>query len=83
MSLSLHILAWIPFLNPLPVWSDRVWPRLLLPLAAAVSVVYKSIKCRQMREVPKEAAVILSMIVLSMVAAAVVLVVVVETMDKW
>jgi hypothetical protein len=46
-------------------------------------VVYKSIKCREMKQVPKEAAVILSMIVLSMVAAAVVLAVVVETMEKW
>ena len=83
MSLALHTLAWIPFLNPLPVWSDRVWPWLLLPLAAGVSVVYKSIKCRHMREVPKEATVILSMIVLSMVAAAIALAVVVETMEKW
>ena len=45
----MHVLAWTPFLNPLPVWSDRVWPWLLLPLAAAISVVYKSIKCRKMR----------------------------------
>ena len=83
MIAAIHMIAWIPFLNPLPVWSNRVWPWLLLPLAAAVSVVYKSIKCREMKQVPKEAAVILSMIVLSMVAAAVVLAVVVETMEKW
>ena len=61
----------------------RAGVHLIGPLTTAVALVYKSIKCRQMREVPKEAAVILSMIVLSMVAAAVVLVVVVETMDKW
>ena len=50
--------AYRPFLDPLPVWSDKVWPWLLLPLCLAVSVVYKSIKCRSMRQVPREALVI-------------------------
>jgi hypothetical protein len=67
------LLAWTPFLDPVPIWSDRVWPFLLLPLAGAVSVVYKSIKCRKMSEVPRESAVIFSLIILGMVAAAVVL----------
>ena len=30
------ILAWTPFLDPVPIWSDRVWPFMILPLAAAV-----------------------------------------------
>lgn len=66
-------LAWTPFLDPIPVWSSAVWPWLLLPLVAAVSIVYKSIKCRTMREVPREATVISVWIVLGMIAAAIVL----------
>jgi hypothetical protein len=77
------ILAWTPFLDPIPIWSDRVWPFLLLPLAAAVSVVYKSIKCRKMSQVPRESAVIFTLIILGMVAAAVVLSGVVALEQHW
>lgn len=67
------VLAWAPFLDPIPIWSDAVWPWLLLPLALAVSVVYKSIKCHSIRQVPREATVIAVWIVLGMIAAAVAL----------
>jgi len=77
------ILAWRPFLDPLPIWSDRVWPFLLLPLAGAVSVVYKSIKCRKMSEVPREAAVSFSLIIRGMLVAAVVLSGVVALEQHW
>ena len=43
-----------PFLDPLwGAWSDGVWPLLLLPLCVAVAIVYKSIKCRSMSDVPR------------------------------
>lgn len=64
-------LAYVPFLRPLPVWD--YWPLLLLPLVAAVAVVYKSVKCATMREVPREAASIAFWIVLGMTAAAAVI----------
>ena len=67
-----HLLATL-FLDPIPVWADSVWPWLLIPLALGVSLVYKCVKCRTMREVPREAAVITVWIILGMVAAAVVL----------
>ena len=67
------MLAWTPFLDPIPVWGNAVWPWLLLPLTIAVSIVYKSIKCRSMRQVPREAAGIAMWIVVGMVAAAVIL----------
>ena len=51
------LVAWIPFLYPLPIWD--YWPWLLIPLCVGVSIVYKSIKCRSMRTVPREAMVIL------------------------
>jgi hypothetical protein len=75
------LLAWTPFLDPIPVWGNAVWPWLLLPLVAAVSIVYKSIKCRNMREVPREATVIAVWIVLGMIAAAIVLAGVVKALE--
>lgn len=73
--------AWQPFLDPIPVWGNAVWPWLLLPLALAVSVVYKSIKCRSMQQVPREAAVITLWIIIGMVAAAVALAGVVKALE--
>ncbi len=60
-------LAYVPFIYPLPLWD--YWPWLILPLAACVSVVYKSVKCPSMRRVPREAAVIFVWILIGMVAA--------------
>jgi hypothetical protein len=63
---------WRPLMEPLPyVWD--YWPWLLLPLCVAVAVVYKSIKCRLMRQVPREATVITVWILAGLGAAAVVL----------
>ena len=64
-------LAYTPFVNPLPVWD--YWYLLILPLAAAVSVVYKSIKLERMRDVPWQAFVIGLWIVFGMLGAAVLL----------
>ena len=75
------LLAWAPFLDPIPVWSNAVWPWLLLPLTLGVSIVYKSVKCRTMRQVPREAAVIATLIILGMIAAAVVLAGVVDVLE--
>ena len=49
----IFLLAYRPFLDPLPVWD--YWPLLIIPLCAAVAVVYKSMKCRSMIQVPWEA----------------------------
>jgi hypothetical protein len=69
-----------PFWQPLPVWDH--WYLLLLPLCVGVSIVYKAIKCRDMKQVPREAAVIFVMIILGMVLAAAVLLVLVRVMEK-
>ena len=74
------IWALIPFVSPLPVWD--YWYVLLLPLSAAVSIVYKSIKCNSMREVPRHASIIMVWIVLGMAAAAAVLGLIV-TLLEW
>jgi hypothetical protein len=64
-------LAFALFLDPLPVWDYWAW--LLIPLAVGVSIVYKSIKCKSMASVPKEAAGITFWIVFGMTCAAAVL----------
>ncbi len=71
-----------PFLTPMPVWSDAAWPWLLLPLCAAVAIVYKSMKCRTMRQVPKEATILTIWIVAGMAVAAFVLALVVEGLER-
>jgi hypothetical protein len=68
VTLSSWLLAWVPFVQPLPVWD--YWYLLVLPLCAGLAIVYKSIKCDSMRRVPREAAVIFCTIVLGLVAAA-------------
>ena len=73
-------LAYALFLDPLPVWD--YWPWLLLPLAAGVSIVYKSIKCKSMSTVPREAAAITFWILAGMACAAGVLWGVVEIVDR-
>lgn len=67
----------------MPVWDDAVWPWLLLPLCVAVAVVYKSIKCRTMLQVPREAAVLTIWIVAGMAVAAGVLALVVEGLERF
>jgi hypothetical protein len=72
--------AFRPFWQPLPVWD--YWYLLLLPLCLGVSIVYKSLKCREMRQVPREAAVIFVMILLGMVTAAAGLLMLVWLMER-
>ncbi|MGD1278269.1 MAG: hypothetical protein ABR964_13740 [Tepidisphaeraceae bacterium] len=63
-----------PFLDPLPIWvRPWLWVVLLVPLCAVVAVVYKSIRCRDMSRVPREAATLLVTILVCMVLAAAVL----------
>ena len=61
-------MAYIPFWNPLPVWD--YWYLLLVPLSLGISIVYKSVKCHRMRQVPREAAVIFVTILIGMTLAA-------------
>src|SRR5437762_1041036 len=58
-------------LDPLPVWDYCPW--LLIPLSIGVSIVYKSVKCKSMSTVPREAAEIALVILFGMAGAAAVL----------
>ena len=73
-------LSYTPFLTPLPIWN--YWPVLLFPLCALVAVVYKSIKCASMRQVPREATALFIWILIGMAAAAVVLTGIVKVMER-
>lgn len=67
----MSVLAFQPFLQPLPIWNQ--WYVLLLPLCMAIATVYKSIKCRTMAQVPKEAAILIAWIFAAFFLAAAVL----------
>jgi len=46
------LLAWIPFIHPLPLPAgSRLW--MFLPLAACVAVVYRATRARTARELPR------------------------------
>jgi hypothetical protein len=68
--------GYIPFLRPLPIWD--YWYLLLPPLCIGVAIVYKSIKCRHMSQVPREATVIAIWILLGMIGAALGLAIIVQ-----
>lgn len=69
-----------PFWQPLPIWD--YWYLLLLPLCLGISIVYKSIKVRTMRQMPREAGVIFVMIILGMALAAAALLVMTRLMER-
>ena len=71
-----------PFLDPLPVWQDSRWPFLLLPLSLGVAIVYKSIRCANMRRVPREALSLTITIVVVMVVAAAALALIVRGLER-
>ena len=71
--------GYVPFMQPLPAWD--YWYLLALPLCAAVSLVYKSIRCRSMNTVPREAAKATAWILFGLIAAAVVLAAIVKAFE--
>jgi hypothetical protein len=71
-----------PFMRPSPVWGDHVWPWLLVPLCIGIAIVYKSIKCRTMKQVPKEAAILTLWILAGMALVAIGLAIAVEAMER-
>ena len=66
--MSTCILSYVPFFSPLPIWD--YWYLLLIPLSAAVAVIYKSLKLANMRDVPWQAFVITVWILVGMTAGA-------------
>lgn len=64
------ILAWKPFLQPLPV--DDYWLLLLGPLVVAICLVYKAIKVENLDQLPRQTLnLTLQFVALMAIAAAV------------
>jgi hypothetical protein len=67
----LGVLGFTPFVDPLPIWSETwTWAVLLIPLCAAVAVVYKAVKCGTVSKIPKEALILFVTIIMGMFLAA-------------
>lgn len=62
--------SWKPFLTTMPVWN--YWPVLSLPLCLGVAIAYKTTKCHDAADVPRESAILFAWIVLGLIAAAVI-----------
>lgn len=63
----LTLAAW-PLHHPLPL--DSYWLWLLLPLIAAIAIVFKTLKVKDLRDVPKQAAYLFAQIVVFLALAA-------------
>jgi hypothetical protein len=68
-----------PFMQPLPAWD--YWYLLAIPLCAGVAVVYKAIRCRWMKSVPREAAKMTGWILAGLVGAAIGLMLLVKAFE--
>lgn len=62
----LYVLAWRPFLDPLPL--DHVWFLLLFPMAFFVALGYKAVRTVDLKLLAREVAVMTTQIVLGMIA---------------
>ncbi len=69
--LNLTALAWVPFVQPLPL--HELWLVLLLPLAFGVALVYKTLKLPDLDDLLVQTLRTASMIILFMIIAAAVL----------
>ncbi|MBB6429984.1 hypothetical protein [Algisphaera agarilytica] len=64
------LLAFRPFIDPLPIGNSSAWVALFIPLVILVSVAYKTIKLRDLRELPRKSAILALQIFIFMGAAA-------------
>ncbi len=64
------LLAFRPFIDPIPLVS---WQKLamLLPLCLAIAIVYKTTKCRDLREIPIASLVLWVTIIIGMFAVGI------------
>ena len=64
------ILAWIPFINPLPgVQANWIW--FVLPLVLGIAMMYKSIRVGEVSRWPREVAVMTGQVLLAFAGFAI------------
>lgn len=71
--ISFPVLAFTPFFDPLPALfpaMDEYWLFLVIPLVVAICLVYKATRLKELRGLPKEAAIMSAQILVLMVFAA-------------
>ena len=74
-----HLLAWIPFVEPMPslgAW----WPILLIPISIGISMIYKAIRLPTLKTYVAGVAIMTTQIVLAMIVLAIILYIVVQFM---
>ena len=74
-----NLVAWIPFLQPMPS-PGSWWPLLLIPLSIGISMVYKAVRLERLNHYPREVAIMTGQIIGAMVVLAVVLGLVVQVL---
>ena len=61
--------AWRPFLEPLDLHEQWMW--LIIPVALAIAIVYKTLKLPDLRQLPWQAARLAAIIIAALIAAAI------------
>ena len=72
-SQTVWLLAYRPFIDPLPIGNSAGWALLCVPLVILVSVAYKTIKLQNLAELPRQASRLTVQILVFLAAAAVLL----------
>ena len=73
----MHMLAWTPFVEPLPtigLW----WPLLLLPLSLGLSLVFRAIRTKDLSNYARDVVIMTVQIVLAMVGLGLVFAIIVQ-----
>ena len=73
------LVAWIPFVEPMPS-PGSWWPLSLIPLSIGISMVYKAVRLQRLDRYPREVAIMTGQIIGAMVVLAVVLGLVVQVL---
>jgi len=66
----MFLLAYRPFIDPLPIGNSPFWGLLFVPLVVLVAVAYKTIKLRDLAQLPRQAVVLSLQIFIFMGLAA-------------
>jgi len=77
------MLAWTPFIDPLPGAWLHYWYLYLLPVALLISVIYKAIRMHELKGYVQAVAVMAVQIVLGMVGLAIGSFLLVEVFVRW
>ncbi|MGP1310919.1 MAG: hypothetical protein ACTS27_12045 [Phycisphaerales bacterium] len=62
------VLAWTPFLDPLPAHSW--WLLLIVPLVLGVSFAYKAVRVPELKDLPRETGVMFAQVLLGIFLTA-------------